>query len=40
MKLVASIICRKRFKIQIRLKRWFLSKKEKIRKLIIKGPRE
>jgi len=38
MKLVSNIICRKRFKVQIRIKRWFLRKKEDVRKLI-KGPR-
>lgn len=29
MKLIASILCRRRYKVQFKLKRWFFKKKEK-----------
>lgn len=36
MKLIASLICRKRFKIQARIKRWFQAKRrQKMKKVIL-----
>ena len=32
MKLIANILCRRRYKVQFKLKRWFLKKKEKDKK--------
>ena len=35
MKLIANILCRRRYKAQTRFKRWFWNKKEKMKNLII-----